>query len=155
MNNIEYNSNIALFGGSAILTLFYQCLAFLGLSTTQVIVMVVIFSFSGLAGMIKCLALGKNLRLFLTTDILSKTLMFFVPFVIAVMAKQIEVFYYLVDYTFSFLTIGEFFAFLISIQSIRKREDIKEVDFYNLLIDKLKKLAYKYLNLNKLEDKND
>ncbi|HDZ5024826.1 TPA: hypothetical protein RTG57_001782, partial [Campylobacter jejuni] len=118
MNTVEQNSNYILVVGSAILTLIYQVLFYLGLSSTQVIVMVVVFFFSGMAGIIKCLALNQNLRLFLLTDILSKLLMFFVPFVLAVLAKQVSAFHYLVDYCFSFLTIGEFFAFLIAIQSI-------------------------------------
>lgn len=103
--------------------------------------------------MIKTLALRKNFRNFLITDILSKTLMFFMPFILAIMAKQISVFYYLVDYSFSFLTIGEFLAFLISVQSIRKKEDIKEMDFYNLFIEKFKNIANKYLKLE--GDKNE
>ncbi|EAJ2421267.1 hypothetical protein C2P33_09575 [Campylobacter jejuni] len=153
MNNLENNTNVILFAGSAILAFFYQFLAYFKIETAQVIVLLIVFSFSGIASMIKTLALRKNFRNFLITDILSKTLMFFVPFILAIMAKQISVFYYLVDYSFSFLTIGEFLAFLISVQSVRKKEDIKEMDFYNLFIEKFKNIANKYLKLE--GDKNE
>ncbi|EAH9150354.1 hypothetical protein C5O32_06995 [Campylobacter jejuni] len=153
MNNLEGNANFILVISSAVLAFFYQFLAYFKIETAQVIVLVIVFSFSGVVCMIKTLILGKNFRNFLITDILSKTLVFFVPFILAIMAKQINVFYYLVDYSFSFLTIGEFLAFLISIQSIRKKEDIKEMDFYNIFIEKFKNIVNKYLKLE--GDKND
>ncbi len=153
MNNLDNNANLILIISSAILATFYQFLAYFKIEIAQVVVLLIIFSISGIASMIKTLALGKNFRNFLVTDILSKTLVFFIPFVLAIMAKQVNVFYYLVDYSFSFLTIGEFFAFLISIQSIRKKEDIKEMDFYNLFIEKFKGIANKYLKLE--DDKNE
>ncbi|HEG0602792.1 MULTISPECIES: hypothetical protein [Campylobacter] len=152
MNNLENNANFILIFGSAILALVYQFLAYLKIEVAQVIVLLIVFTFSGIAAIIKTLALNKNIRAFLTTDILSKTLVFFIPFILAVMAKQISVFYYLVDYSFSFLTIGEFFAFLISIQSIRKKEDIKEMDFYNIFIEKFKKIASKYLKIEEINN---
>ncbi|HEC1823306.1 TPA: hypothetical protein R1765_001930 [Campylobacter coli] len=151
MTNLDNNANTTLFGGSFILALFYQFLAYLGLTASQVLVMLVVFTFSGIAGILETLALNKNLRLFITTDALSKLLVFFIPFILAIMAKQISVFYYLVDYSFSFLTIGEFFAFLFSIQSIKQKQEVKRVDFYNLFIDKCKIIAQKHLKLDKLE----
>ncbi|EKP3305666.1 hypothetical protein P3K57_000882, partial [Campylobacter jejuni] len=86
MNNLENNTNVILFAGSAILAFFYQFLAYFKIETAQVIVLLIVFSFSGIASMIKTLALRKNFRNFLITDILSKTLMFFVPFILAIMA---------------------------------------------------------------------
>ncbi len=45
MNNLENNTNVILFAGSAILAFFYQFLAYFKIETAQVIVLLIVFSF--------------------------------------------------------------------------------------------------------------
>ncbi|EAI2149076.1 hypothetical protein KY417_001162 [Campylobacter jejuni] len=152
-SNLEYPANVFLVFGSALLAFFYQFLAYIKIETAQVIVLICIFTFSGFVGVIRAFALRDNVKVFLRTDLISKLLVFCVPFVLAIMAKQVSVFYYLVDYSFSFLTIGEFISILIGIQCIRKRKHIEEVDFYNIFMEKIKSIATKYLKIeNKRQD---
>ncbi|HEF7622708.1 TPA: hypothetical protein SA969_000223 [Campylobacter jejuni] len=70
MNNLENNTNVILFAGSAILAFFYQFLAYFKIETAQVIVLLIVFSFSGIAsivgGKIKCRKRKIKCRIFAT-----------------------------------------------------------------------------------------
>lgn len=87
----------------------------------------------------------------MVSDLLGKILMVFVPFLMALIAEYFHAFYLLVDYTFSFLIIGEFISILVSIQSIKSQKKIESVDFYNLFVDKVKQMAIKALRLENLD----
>lgn len=149
MENLENNANNVLVTGSFILTVFYQILAYLGVSTAQVVTLFFIFMFSGIVGFLKTFALNENLREYIISDLLSKTLLLFVPFITAMIAKNITALYIFVDYVFSFLILGELLAILVNIQSIKTRKPIQEIDFYNLLVDKVKQVSLKFLKIEK------
>ncbi|EFS7927551.1 hypothetical protein HW053_001637 [Campylobacter jejuni] len=149
MGNLENNSNNVLVVGSFVLTVFYQILAYLGVSTAQVITLFFIFMFSGIVGFLKTFSLNENLREYIISDLLAKTLLLFVPFIIAMIAKNITALYIFVDYVFSFLILGELLAILVNIQSIKTRKPIQEIDFYNLFVDKVKQISLKFLKIER------
>lgn len=145
-------NNTNLFSWSALIALFYGCLEYLGIKEAQVISLALIFLISGFISMLKYLSLGLSIRQFLVMELFSKTCLIFVPFVLAIGAKQIEALYFLVDYSFSLLILGEIFNMILSIQSIRLRRVMDDVDFYNLFITKTKKWIFEYLHLNKMNE---
>lgn len=147
---IESNANNILFGGSVILALIYQLMAYLGIETAQVITLLIVFCFSGVVGIIRTLTLKEHLKGYLASDLLSKALMMFIPFIFALVAKNISVLYVLVDYSFSFLILGELLAILVGIQSIKQKKPIQELDVYNLFVDKFKLIVLKFLKMDKL-----
>lgn len=154
MENLENNANNVLVTGSFVLAVFYQILAYLGVSTAQVITLFFIFIFSGIVGFLKTFALNENLKAYIISDLLAKTLLLFVPFIVAMIAKNITALYIFVDYVFSFLILGELLAILINIQSIKTRKPIQEIDFYNILVDKVKQVSLKFLKIEKHDNNN-
>ncbi|EFN2966689.1 hypothetical protein HKV71_000891 [Campylobacter coli] len=149
MENLENNANNLLVTGSFVLAVFYQILAYLGVSTAQVVTLFFIFIFSGIVGFLKTFALNENLKAYIISDLLAKTLLLFVPFIIAMIAKNITALYIFVDYVFSFLILGELLSILVNIQSIKTRKPIQEIDFYNLLVDKVKQVSLKFLKIER------
>ena len=154
MENLENNANNVLVTGSFVLAVFYQILAYLGVSTAQVVTLFFIFIFSGIVGFLKTFALNENLKAYIISDLLAKTLLLFVPFIIAMIAKNITALYIFVDYVFSFLILGELLAILVNIQSIKTRKPIQEIDFYNLFVDKIKQISLKFLKIEKHDNNN-
>lgn len=149
MGNLENNANNALVTGSFVLTVLYQILSYLGVSTAQVFTLFFIFMFSGIVGFLKTFALNENLKAYIISDLLAKTLLLFVPFIVAMIAKNITALYIFVDYVFSFLILGELLAILVNIQSIKTRKPIQEIDFYNLFVDKVKQISLKFLKIER------
>lgn len=149
MENLENNANDFLIIGSFSLAIFYQILAYLGISTAQVLTLFLIFMFSGLVGFLKTFALNENLKAYIFSDLLAKTLLLFIPFIVAMIAKNITSLYIFVDYVFSFLILGELLAILVNIQSIKTRKPIQEIDFYNLFVDKVKQISLKFLKIER------
>ena len=154
MENFENNANNVLIAGSFVLAVFYQILAYLGVSTAQVVTLFFIFIFSGIVGFLKTFALNENLKAYIISDLLAKTLLLFVPFIIAMIAKNITALYIFVDYVFSFLILGELLSILVNIQSIKTRKPVQEIDFYNILVDKVKQVSLKFLKIEKHDNKN-
>lgn len=154
MENLENNANNVLVTGSFVLAVFYQILAYLGVSTAQVVTLFFIFIFSGIVGFLKTFSLNENLRAYIISDLLAKTLLLFVPFIIAMIAKNITALYIFVDYVFSFLILGELLSILVNIQSIKTRKPIQEIDFYNILVDKVKQVSLKFLKIEKHDNNN-
>ncbi|EAJ4656620.1 hypothetical protein CYA84_10650 [Campylobacter coli] len=154
MENLENNANNVLVTGSFVLAVFYQILAYLGVSTAQVVTLFFIFIFSGIVGFLKTFALNENLKAYIISDLLAKTLLLFVPFIIAMIAKNITALYIFVDYVFSFLILGELLSILVNIQSIKTRKPIQEIDFYNILVDKVKQVSLKFLKIEKHDNNN-
>lgn len=149
MENLENNANNVLVTGSFVLAVFYQILAYLGVSTAQVFTLFFIFIFSGIVGFLKTFTLNENLKAYMISDLLAKTLLLFVPFIVAMIAKNITSLYIFVDYVFSFLILGELLAILVNIQSIKTRKPIQEIDFYNLFVDKVKQISLKFLKIER------
>lgn len=149
MENLENNANNVLVTGSFVLAVFYQILAYLGVSTAQVFTLFFIFIFSGIVGFLKTFTLNENLKAYIISDLLAKTLLLFVPFIVAMIAKNITALYIFVDYVFSFLILGELLAILVNIQSIKTRKSIQEIDFYNLFVDKVKQISLKFLKIER------
>ncbi|EGC6704051.1 hypothetical protein H9W57_001046 [Campylobacter jejuni] len=149
MGNLENNANNLLVTGSFVLAVFYQILSYIGVSTAQVITLFFIFMFSGIVGFLKTFALNENLKAYIISDLLAKTLLLFVPFIVAMVAKNITALYIFVDYVFSFLILGELLSILINIQSIKTRKPIQEIDFYNLFVDKVKQISLKFLKIER------
>ncbi|EIS5115220.1 hypothetical protein LZ197_001136 [Campylobacter coli] len=149
MGNLENNANNLLVIGSFVLSVFYQILSYLGVSTAQVVTLFFIFMFSGIVGFLKTFALNENLKAYIISDLLAKTLLLFVPFIVAMIAKNITALYIFVDYVFSFLILGELLAILINIQSIKTRKPIQEIDFYNLFVDRVKQISLKFLKIER------
>ncbi|EGT1666663.1 hypothetical protein I3I24_000923 [Campylobacter jejuni] len=149
MVNLENNANNVLVTGSFVLAVLYQILSYLGVSTAQVFTLFFIFMFSGIVGFLKTFALNENLKAYIISDLLAKTLLLFVPFIIAMIAKNITDLYIFVDYVFSFLILGELLAILINIQSIKTRKPIQEIDFYNLFVDRVKQISLKFLKIER------
>lgn len=154
MENLENNANNVLVTGSFVLTVFYQILSYLGVSTAQVVTLFFILMFSGIVGFLKTFALNENLREYIISDLLAKTLLLFVPFIVAMIAKNITALYIFVDYVFSFLILGELLTILVNIQSIKTRKPIQEIDFYNLFVDKVKQASLKFLKIEKHDNKD-
>ncbi|EDK9115192.1 hypothetical protein GHK77_08940 [Campylobacter jejuni] len=146
---MENNANNLLVTGSFVLAVFYQILSYLGVSTAQVFTLFFIFMFSGIVGFLKTFALNENLKAYIISDLLAKTLLLFVPFIVAMIAKNITALYIFVDYVFSFLILGELLAILVNIQSIKTRKPIQEIDFYNLFVDKVKQISLKFLKIER------
>ncbi|EAH9758452.1 hypothetical protein EY869_08260 [Campylobacter coli] len=149
MENLENNANNVLVTGSFVLAVLYQILSYLGVSTAQVFTLFFIFMFSGIVGFLKTFALNENLKAYIISDLLAKTLLLFVPFIIAMIAKNITALYIFVDYVFSFLILGELLAILVNIQSIKTRKPIQEIDFYNLFVDRVKQISLKFLKIER------
>ncbi|UWJ04570.1 hypothetical protein OIBDGNHJ_00054 [Campylobacter phage PC22] len=149
MVNLENNANNVLVTGSFVLAVLYQILSYLGVSTAQVLTLFFIFMFSGIVGFLKTFALNENLKAYIISDLLAKTLLLFVPFIVAMIAKNITALYIFVDYVFSFLILGELLAILVNIQSIKTRKPIQEIDFYNLFVDKVKQASLKFLKIER------
>lgn len=149
MENLENNANNVLVTGSFVLAVFYQILAYLGVSTAQVFTLFFIFIFSGIVGFLKTFALNENLKAYMISDLLAKTLLLFMPFIVSMIAKNITALYVFVDYVFSFLILGELLAILVNIQSIKTRKHIQEIDFYNLFVDKVKQISLKFLKIER------
>lgn len=149
MENLENNANNVLVTGSFVLAVLYQILSYLGVSTAQVFTLFFIFMFSGIVGFLKTFALNENLKAYIISDLLAKTLLLFVPFIVAMIAKNITALYIFVDYVFSFLILGELLAILINIQSIKTRKPIQEIDFYNLFVDRVKQISLKFLKIER------
>lgn len=149
MGNLENNANSVLVAGSFVLAIFYQILSYLGISTAQVFTLFFIFTFSGIVGFLKTFALNESLKAYMISDLLAKTLILFMPFIVAMIGKSIPNLYIFVDYVFSFLILGELLAILVNIQSIKTRKAIQEIDFYNIFIDKVKHLSLKFLKIEK------
>lgn len=146
---MENNANNVLVTGSFVLAVLYQILSYLGVSTAQVFTLFFIFMFSGIVGFLKTFALNENLKAYIISDLLAKTLLLFVPFIVAMIAKNITALYIFVDYVFSFLILGELLAILVNIQSIKTRKPIQEIDFYNLFVDKVKQISLKFLKIER------
>ncbi|EHV6715874.1 hypothetical protein K1F84_001885 [Campylobacter coli] len=155
MGNLENNANNLLVAGSFVLAVFYQILSYLGVSTAQVFTLFFIFMFSGIVGFLKTFALNENLKAYIISDLLAKTLLLFVPFIVAMIAKNITALYIFVDYVFSFLILGELLAILVNIQSIKTRKPIQEIDFYNLFVDKVKQISLKFLKIERQNFNDD
>ncbi|EGF5817709.1 hypothetical protein ICF26_001582 [Campylobacter jejuni] len=155
MGNLENNANNLLVTGSFVLAVFYQILSYLGVSTAQVFTLFFIFMFSGIVGFLRTFALNENLREYIISDLLAKTLLLFVPFIVAMIAKNITALYIFVDYVFSFLILGELLAILVNIQSIKTRKPIQEIDFYNLFVDKVKQISLKFLKIERQNFNDD
>ncbi|EQA3509770.1 hypothetical protein ACX1PV_001750 [Campylobacter jejuni] len=155
MGNSENNANNLLVTGSFVLAVFYQILSYLGISTAQVFTLFFIFMFSAIVGFLKTFALNENLREYIISDLLAKTLLLFVPFIVAMIAKNITALYIFVDYVFSFLILGELLAILVNIQSIKTRRPIQEIDFYNLFVDKVKQISLKFLKIERQNFNDD
>lgn len=155
MENLENNANNVLVAGSFVLAVFYQILAYLGVSTAQVFTLFFIFTFSGIVGFLKTFVLNENLKAYMISDLLAKTLLLFVPFIVAMIAKNITALYIFVDYVFSFLILGELLAILVNIQSIKTRKPIQEIDFYNLFVDKVKQISLKFLKIERQNFNDD
>ncbi|EDO9415743.1 hypothetical protein G4120_001255 [Campylobacter coli] len=155
MGNLENNANNLLVTGSFVLAVFYQILSYLGVSTAQVVTLFFIFMFSGIVGFLKTFALNENLKAYIISDLLAKTLLLFVPFIVAMIAKNITALYIFVDYVFSFLILGELLAILVNIQSIKTRKPIQEIDFYNLFVDKVKQISLKFLKIERQNFNDD
>ncbi|EHT2883393.1 hypothetical protein KXJ91_001385 [Campylobacter coli] len=155
MGNLENNANNLLVTGSFVLAVLYQILSYLGVSTAQVFTLFFIFMFSGIVGFLKTFALNENLKAYIISDLLAKTLLLFVPFIVAMIAKNITALYIFVDYVFSFLILGELLAILVNIQSIKTRKPIQEIDFYNLFVDKVKQISLKFLKIERQNFNND
>lgn len=149
MGNLENNANNVLVIGSFALTVLYQILSYLGVSTVQVFTLFFIFMFSGIVGFLKTFSLNENLKAYIISDLLAKTLLLFVPFIVAMIAKNTTALYIFVDYVFSFLILGELLAILVNIQSIKTRKPIQEIDFYNLFVDKVKQISLKFLKIER------
>lgn len=149
MKDLENNANSLLVNGSFVLTIFYQILSYLGISDAQVFTLFFIFMFSGLVGFLRTFALNECLRNYMISDLLAKVLLLFVPFIVAMIAKNITVLYIFVDYVFSFLILGELLEILVNIQRIKTRKAIQEIDFYNIFIDKIKHISLKFLKIEK------
>lgn len=149
MENLENNANNVLVTGSFVLAVLYQILSYLGVSTAQVFTLFFIFMFSGIVGFLKTFALNENLKAYIISDLLAKTLLLFVPFIVAMIAKNITALYIFVDYVFSFLILGELLAILVNIQSIKTRKPIQEIDFYNLFVDRVKQISLKFLKIER------
>lgn len=149
MVNLENNGNNVLVTGSFVLSVIYQILSYLGVSTAQVFTLFFIFMFSGIVGFLKTFVLNENLKSYIISDLLAKTLLLFVPFIVAMIAKNITALYIFVDYVFSFLILGELLAILINIQSIKTRKPVQEIDFYNLFVDKVKQISLKFLKIER------
>ena len=151
---MEREYNLFLFIGSV--AWFYSSINFLGIEDIQVFALLIIFIVSMVAGFLKTLALKEEIRNFVCSDLLSKTLMLFIPFVFALEAKMLEAFKFFVDYSFAFLTLGEILAIMISIQSIKTRTPIKELDIYNMGIKKLQDFIIRHLKFEgKFKEKED
>ncbi|HEH6263773.1 TPA: hypothetical protein SHR85_001694 [Campylobacter jejuni] len=146
---MENNANNVLITGSFVLSVLYQILSYLGISTAQVFTLFFIFMFSGIVGFLKTFALNENLKAYIISDLLAKTLLLFVPFIVAMIAKNITALYIFVDYVFSFLILGELLAILVNIQSIKMRKPIQEIDFYNLFVDRVKQISLKFLKIER------
>ncbi|HED5303921.1 TPA: hypothetical protein R5A54_001676 [Campylobacter jejuni] len=155
MENLENNANNVLVAGSFVLAVLYQILSYLGVSTAQVFTLFFIFMFSGIVGFLKTFALNENLKAYIISDLLAKTLLLFVPFIVAMIAKNITALYIFVDYVFSFLILGELLAILVNIQSIKTRKPIQEIDFYNLFVDKVKQISLKFLKIERQNFNDD
>ncbi|EPE0650330.1 hypothetical protein ACSFW4_001723 [Campylobacter jejuni] len=155
MGNLENNANNILVTGSFVLAIIYQILSYLGVSTAQVVTLFFIFMFSGIVGFLKTFALNENLREYIISDLLAKTLLLFVPFIVAMIAKNITALYIFVDYVFSFLILGELLAVLVNIQSIKTRKPIQGIDFYNLFVDKVKQISLKFLKIERQNFNDD
>ncbi|EEA8775479.1 hypothetical protein G3832_001360 [Campylobacter jejuni] len=155
MGNLENNVNNVLVAGSFVLAILYQILSYLGVSTAQVFTLFFIFMFSGIVGFLKTFALNENLKAYIISDLLAKTLLLFVPFIVAMIAKNITALYIFVDYVFSFLILGELLVILVNIQSIKTRKPIQEIDFYNLFVDKVKQISLKFLKIERQNFNND
>lgn len=146
------NQNIILVTGSGVLTMLYNFISYLEISKEQILSLVAIFTISGIIGMFKYLVLRLSMTQFFIMECSSKLVLIFVPFVLAIGAKQVSVLYYFVDYIFSLLIVGEIFTILISIQSIRLRRLIDDVDFYNLFLHKFKGFIYTTFKLDRLNE---
>lgn len=148
----KMQENMVLIYGSGALAFFYNFLDYLHITEAQVLSLSAIFLISSLVMMFKCLTLRLSMIQFFIMELVSKFCLIFVPFVIAIGAKQIPALNYLVDYVFSLLIIGEIFSIMISIQSIRTRKFIDDVDFFNFFIIKFKAFIYKHFELRKFNE---
>lgn len=155
LENLENNANNVLVTGSFVLTVFYQILSYLGISTAQVFTLFLIFMFSGLVGFLKTFALNECLKNYMISDLLAKILMLFLPFIVAMISKNITALYIFVDYVFSFLILGELLEILVNIQRIKTRKPIQDIDFYNIFIDKFKHISLKFLRIEKQDSNNN
>lgn len=140
--------NYFLFLGSIILALIYEALDYLGIEISQAITLCVIFFASGVVGILRTLSLNESLKLYITGDLLAKTLTLFLPFLMALIAKSVSVFHIFTDYAFCLLIVGEFLSILINIKCIKTRKAIQEIDIYNLFLDKFKHFSFKLLKLD-------
>lgn len=155
MGNLENNANSVLVAGSFVLAIFYHILSYLGISDAQVFTLFFIFMFSGLVGFLKTFALNESLKAYMISDLLAKVLLLFLPFIVAMIAKNMTAFNIFVDYVFSFLILGELLEILVNIQRIKTRKAIQEIDFYNIFIDKIKHLSLKFLKIEKQDSNNN
>lgn len=144
--------NTALIYGSGALAFFYNILDYLHITEAQILSLSAIFLISSLVMMFKCLMLRLSIIQFFVMELISKFCLLFVPFVIAIGAKQIPALSYFVDYIFSLLIIGEIFTIMISIQSIRTRKFIDDVDFFNFFVIKFKAWIYKHFELKRFNE---
>lgn len=152
MNSNNLQENTILIFGSGIMSLIYYGLDFLQISKEQVLSLIIIFSISSFISMFKHISLKLSILQFLIIELISKASLVIIPFVFAIAAVQVPVLYYFVDYVFSLIIIGEVLSILISIQSIRTRRLIDDVDLYNLFLLKFKKWIYKFLKLKDLNE---
>lgn len=154
---MDDKANFILFFGSLILTGFWELISYLDIPTPEIYAILVVFVFSGFAGFIKTLVFKECLKSFICFDITSKGLSLLIPFMVAFAAKSIPPLSFFVDYCFSFLILGEIFAFLIYIQCIKTRnKDISHIDIYNAGLSNLKDFMLKYLKAEEnKEDKKD
>lgn len=147
--------NFFLIAGSFFLAILYQILGFLGIEVLQVYTLFGMFCLSGIAGLVKQYVLDLPWGIYIKKDVAAKTLMMVLPFSIALAAKQINALYIFVDWAFSFLILGELLSIITSIQSSIKKQDIRDIDVYNLAIEKIKEIVVKRIHLDPETHKND
>ena len=146
----EKTGVLIVFGGT-FTTYLLASLDRLNIEPIQAFTLLIVFFLSSVIGLAKYKVLGLSIKEYLSSNILAKIFMIFIPFLVALISISIKAFHILVDLSFIVLIVEELVSFLISIQSIRTRQYIKEIAFYSILVNKVKQLSFKLL---KFEENN-
>ena len=119
----EKTGVLIVFGGT-FTTYLLASLDRLNIEPIQAFTLLIVFFLSSVIGLAKYKVLGLSIKEYLSSNILAKIFMIFIPFLVALISISIKAFHILVDLSFIVLIVEELVSFLISIQSIRTRKYI-------------------------------
>lgn len=124
-----------------------------GISTFKVKMLTILMIFDIITGVLKSYFTkgGNSIRSkVFFAGLCSKLFILIIPMLIQVLAKGIDKdFSFLVNWSFNWLMIAEFYSFITNIKSIRERKNLKEYDAFTMILNTLQNYFLAFLEVTR------